>query len=58
VAARVLLGLGTGSVGPAVRRVAVTRDPARAGEALGVVGVFELGGFLLGLVLASVVDRL
>lgn len=57
VAARVLLGLGAGCVGPAVRRVAVTRDPARAGETLGIVGVFEIGGFLLGPVLASVLDR-
>ena len=58
VAARVLLGLGTGCVGPAVRRVAVMRDPTRAGEALGIVGVFEIGGFLFGPVLASVLDRL
>jgi DHA1 family bicyclomycin/chloramphenicol resistance-like MFS transporter len=58
VAARVLMGIGAGCVGPAVRCVAVTRDPARAGEALGLVGVFELGGFLLGPVLASVLDRL
>jgi MFS family permease len=58
VAARVLLGLGSGCVGPAVRRVVVTRDPARAGKALGVLGVFELGGFLLGPVLASLLDRL
>src|SRR5262245_65396369 len=57
VAARVLLGLGAGSVGPAVRRIAVTRDPARAGHALGWVGVFEIGGFLLGPVLASLLDR-
>jgi MFS family permease len=58
VAARVLLGLGAGAVGPAVRRVALTRDPARAGEALGLLGVFEIGGFLLGPVLASLLDRL
>src|SRR5262245_2511385 len=58
VTSRVLLGLGSGAVGPAVRRVAVTRDPASAGEALGILGVFELGGFLLGPVLASVLERL
>src|SRR5262245_5468772 len=57
VAGRMLLGLGSGCVAPAVRRIAVTRDPARAGQALGVVGVFELGGFLLGPVLASVLER-
>jgi NNP family nitrate/nitrite transporter-like MFS transporter len=55
--ARVLLGLGTGAVGPAVRRVAVTHDLGRAGERLGVLGVFELGGFLLGPVVASLLDR-
>jgi MFS family permease len=58
VSARVLLGLGSGCVSPAVRRIAVTRDPARAGEALGIMAVFELGGFLLGPVLASLLDRL
>ena len=57
IAARVLLGLGAGCVGPAVRRVALTRDPTRAGEALGFVGVFEIGGFLLGPVMASLLDR-
>ncbi len=58
VGARVLLGLGSGCVSPAVRRIAVTRDPARAGEALGLMNVFELGGFLLGPVLASALDQL
>jgi MFS family permease len=53
VAARVLVGLGAGCYSPAVRRVAVTRDPARAGQTLGVMTTFELGGFLLGPVLAS-----
>jgi len=58
VAARMLLGLGAGCVGPAVRRVVVTRDLARAGEALGTLGVFELGGFLMGPMLASALDGL
>jgi len=58
VAARVLLGLGAGSVGPAVRRIALTRDPRRAGQTLGWVGVFEIGGFLLGPLMASLLDRL
>ena len=58
VVARALLGLGSGCVSPAVRRIAVTRDPAKAGEALGFMAVFELGGFLLGPVLASLLDQL
>jgi MFS family permease len=53
VAARGLLGLGSGCVSPAVRRIAVTHDPARAGQTLGVMGVFEIGGFLFGPVVAS-----
>jgi MFS family permease len=52
-AARALLGLGSGCVSPAVRRIAVTRDPARAGQTLGVMGAFEIGGFLFGPVVAS-----
>jgi len=58
VVARALLGLGSGCVSPAVRRIAVTRDPAKAGEALGFMAVFELGGFLLGPVLASLLEQL
>jgi MFS family permease len=58
VAARALMGLGAGCVTPAVRRIAVTRDPERAGEALGVLGVFEISGFLIGPVLASALDGL
>jgi len=58
IASRALLGLGAGCVTPAVRRVAVTRDPERAGEALGILGVFEISGFLIGPVLASALDGL
>ena len=57
VAARGLLGLGSGCVSPAVRRIAVTRDPARAGQTLGVMGVFEIGGFLFGPVIASLLAQ-
>jgi MFS family permease len=58
IAARVLVGLGAGCYSPAVRRVAVTRDPARAGQTLGVMTTFELGGFLAGPVLASLLFEL
>jgi MFS family permease len=58
IAARVLLGLGAGCYAPAVRRIAVTRDPLRAGQTLGLMTTFELGGFLLGPVLASLLFEL
>jgi len=51
--ARMLLGVGAGCFAPAVRRIAVTHDPARAGEALGRLAAFELTGFLIGPLLAS-----
>ena len=53
ICARMLLGVGAGCFAPAVRRIAVTHDPARAGEALGRLAAFELAGFLLGPLLAS-----
>lgn len=58
VAARALVGLGAGCFSPALRRIAVTRDPARAGQSLGWIMSFELFGFLLGPVLASVLFEL
>jgi MFS family permease len=58
VAARVLLGLGAGSFSPGVRRIAVLRDPARAGQTLGLLTTLELAGFLLGPVLASLLFEL
>ena len=58
VGARLLLGLGSGTFMPAVRRIAVTRDPSRAGETLGRMAVFDLGGFLLGPVVASALNEL
>ncbi len=54
LAARMLLGVGAGCFAPAVRRIAVLQDPARAGELLGRLAAFELTGFLIGPVLASV----
>ncbi|NQZ97829.1 MAG: MFS transporter [Myxococcales bacterium] len=58
IVSRLLLGLGSGTFSPAVRRIAVIRDPERAGETLGRMMVFELGGFLIGPVLASVLNEL
>ncbi|HEX7095074.1 MAG TPA: MFS transporter [Acidimicrobiales bacterium] len=53
VAARLLLGLGTGTVGPAVRRVVIARDPANVGANLGTQASFDVGGFVIGPLLAA-----
>ena len=58
VASRLLLGLGSGCFAPAVRRMVVASDPARAGERLGWLASFEIGGFLCGPVLASALNQL
>ena len=52
--ARMLLGFGAGCVRPCLRRLAFVRDPARAGETLGRLAAWEMVGFLIGPVLASV----
>lgn len=57
IAARALLGFGAGCVRPAVRRVVLTADPANAGRAMGRLTAFETAGFLLGPVLAALLDR-
>lgn len=54
VLARLLLGFGSGMVGPAVRRVVIARDPAHVGANLGVQGAFDVAGFVVGPVLAGV----
>lgn len=54
VGARLLLGLGSGTVGPAVRRLVITRDPERVGANLGTQTAFDVSGFVLGPILAAV----
>jgi MFS family permease len=54
VGARLLLGLGSGTVGPAVRRLVITRDPSRVGANLGTQTAFDVTGFVLGPLLAAV----
>jgi predicted MFS family arabinose efflux permease len=56
LASRALLGFGAGCVRPAVRRLAMTADPARIGEAMGRLSAYETGGFLMGPVLASALN--
>jgi MFS family permease len=53
VGARLLLGIGSGTVGPAVRRVVIARDPAHVGSNLGRQAAFDVSGFVLGPLLAA-----
>jgi MFS family permease len=52
--ARLLLGLGSGAVGPAIRRIVITRDPEHVGNNLGRLASFDVAGFVLGPLLAAV----
>lgn len=54
VGARLLLGLGSGMVGPAIRRVVIARDPDNVGANLGRQASFDVGGFVLGPIVAAV----
>ena len=54
VLARLLLGLGSGTVGPAIRRIVITHDPDHVGGNLGRLASFDVAGFLLGPLLAAV----
>jgi MFS family permease len=58
VLARLLLGLGSGAVGPAVRRIVITRDPDHVGANLGRLASFDVTGFVLGPLLAAVAAQL
>lgn len=54
ILSRVLLGFGAGAVRPAMRRLAFIINPAKAGEMLGRLAAWEMVGFLIGPILASV----
>ena len=54
VGARLLLGLGSGTAGPTVRRLVITRDPERVGANLGTQTAFDVSGFVIGPILAAV----
>jgi MFS family permease len=54
ILARIALGLGSGMVSPATRRVVIARDPDRVGANLGMQGAFDITGFVVGPVLAGV----
>jgi MFS family permease len=52
--ARLLLGLGSGAVGPAMRRIVITREPEAVGANLGRLAAFDVAGFVLGPLVAAV----
>ncbi len=52
--ARLLLGMGSGMVGPAIRRVVITRDPEHVGANLGRLASFDVAGFVLGPLIAAI----
>jgi MFS family permease len=58
VGGRLLFGLGTGMVAPAIRRVVIARDPTRVGANLGRQTAFDVGGFVLGPLIAAVLAQL
>ncbi|MCP3856074.1 MAG: MFS transporter [Actinomycetia bacterium] len=53
IAARGLLGLGIGSMLPAVRRIVIAADPQRVGANMGTMGAFDLAGFFIGPLIAA-----
>ncbi len=56
--ARLLLGLGSGAVGPAIRRIVIARDPDAVGANLGRLAAFDVAGFLLGPLVAAIAAQL
>lgn len=58
VGSRVVFGLSTGAVSPAMRRLLITRDPDAVGTTLGRLTAFDIAGFVLGPALAAVMVEL
>ncbi len=54
---RILLGIGSGAVAPAIRRVVINRSPEHLGQNLGRLASFDLAGFVLGPVLSALVAQ-
>ena len=55
---RMLLGLGIGTLVPAVRRLVIVSDPDNIGANIGAMGAFDVGGFLVGPLLSAVLAEL
>ncbi len=58
VLSRILFGLATGATTPAIRRLIITRAPENLGENLGRLTAFEIAGFVVGPILASVLFQI
>jgi MFS family permease len=58
VLARLLLGLGGGTVSPAIRRIVIARDREHVGNNLGRLAAFDVAGFVLGPLLAALAAEL
>ncbi len=54
VLARLVFGISTGAVAPAMRRLLITRDPEDVGATLGRLTAFDIAGFVLGPVVAAI----
>ena len=54
IAARLLIGIGSGLCGPSIRKVVISRDPQNVGSNLGKVAACDIAGFVMGPVLAGV----
>jgi MFS family permease len=55
---RILLGLGSGAVSPAIRRIVVNASADKLGANLGRLAAFEISGFVLGPLVAAVAAQL
>jgi len=53
VVARVLVGLGSGTFIPSARRAILARDPENPGRAISRAGAADIGGFLIGIPVAT-----
>ncbi len=58
VAARILVGIGSGTFIPAARRVIISRDPDNPGKAISMAGAADIGGFLIGIPVAKGLETL
>jgi len=54
VGARMLLGAGIGAIFPSVRRIVIAADPAQVGSNLGLLGSFDVSGFVVGPLVAAI----
>lgn len=53
IAIRMLVGVGVGMLIPAARRLVIVSDPVNVGKNIGTMGAFDVGGFLVGPLLAG-----